>query len=67
MKYLVLFIIDGYVNYVKIIGNRIVLGFGENLNLMVLCLYQFKICGDEEGNEVLLYDGFLMEVMFGDF
>ncbi|XP_068719523.1 NACHT domain- and WD repeat-containing protein 1-like [Montipora capricornis] len=66
-KHLASFTTDGYANHVKIIGNRIALGLGENPNLMVLRLHRPKTCGDEEGNEASPYDGLSMEVTFGDF
>lgn len=60
--------IDGYLNYVKIIGDKFVLGLGENLNLMILYLYFF-----EKKNKVFeedlkfLYDGLVVEVVVENF
>lgn len=60
--------IDGYLNYVKIIGDKFVLGLGENLNLMILYLYFFgKKNKVFEEDLKFLYDGLVVEVVVENF
>lgn len=60
--------IDGYLNYVKIVGDKFVLGLGENLNLMILYLYFFgKKNKVFEEDLKFLYDGLVVEVVVENF